>query len=827
MKGLFTAALELPPDERESFVAQCCIEDPQMERDVREMLRAFAIEDDFIERPAAGKLGWAAATAGTDWVGRRIGPYRVVAEAGRGGIGRVFRAVRDDGEVEQQVAIKVLHPGFGTPALLARFRVERRILARLNHPNIAHFLDGGATEDGAPWLAMEYVEGEPIDEYCEQHALGLEARLQLFRDLCSAVHHVHQNLLVHGDLKGGNVLVTSAGQVKLLDFGIAKLLDPMAGDTGRPATLLMMTPDYASPEQRRGESITTASDVYSLGALLYVLLAGSTVKKASSAADVAPGDVYEQPTLPSVAAARSERVQAAFARELRGDLDTIAIKALKPEPHERYGSAEQLADDIQRYLRGFPIEARPDSTSYRIRKFAQRNSVAAAATAVALIAMIGGTAVALWQAHNARIEHERAQRHFETVRQLSSIFLGDVHDAIAKIPGSTGARKLLVDKTLEYLNALERDAPDSIELRRDLGVAWERLADVQGAYITPSLGERNEALASYRHSVSIRQALVDEQPIPRHLNELVSVQVNLGQALLGSDLTDEAKTVLGDAVKNADILLAARTTVADRRTAASAYMNYGWQLWVEGNGEASLQPLDKARQLTETILAENPADERSRRDAALALGRIGQAHMMGTGKYEEALSFYRRSSEISAALATEVQDNLEYQVMRAYAQVTIGQLNVILLQPDAAVRVLEPEIPRLDGWRKADPADVVAPIAVGAAQNLLGEARTQLGQYDAALAHFAVAEKYLTPDLENAIGDLRVLYGQMLAGQAQAQAGASLQRADAETRSAGLAKATDLASRAVVVLKPLAEKGGNMLEARRLMAIARSVLESA
>ncbi|MGL6223814.1 MAG: serine/threonine protein kinase, partial [Steroidobacteraceae bacterium] len=619
MKKLFGDALERPEQERESFVTDASHDDPQLGREVRDMLRAYAVQDGFIEQSAAEHLGWTGDSAAPDWIGRKFGPYRVVAEAGRGGLGRVFRAVREDGEVEQQVAIKLLHAGLGTEALLARFRAERRILARLNHPHIAHFLDGAATEDGLPYLVMEFVEGEPIDDYCDSHALGLEARLQLFRDLCSAVHHVHQNLLVHGDIKGGNVLVTREGSVKLLDFGIAKLLDPAGNVTGRPATLLLMTPEYASPEQRRGESITTASDVYSLGALLYMLLTGST-PAATSTADRPPSataaDRHTADIAPSIAAAQAGGAYRGFARALGGDLDTIVLKALRAEPRERYGSAEQLSDDLQRYLRGFPIEARPDSAWYRIGKFARRNAAAAIATGLFVVALVGGGAAAAWQAHEARVERERAERHFQTVRKLSAAFLGDVYDSIAKIPGSTGARKLLVDNTLGYLEALERDAPDSVELRRDLGIAWERLGDVQGAYLQPSLGEIEQSFDSYRRALAIRGALVAEHPTPQHRIDLLSIQVTLGEALLSADGAEEARRVLSSAIANADAVVASVAAGPEWRKAAAAHMVHGWSEWSGGRVESGMASLQRARELYEAIAAATPGDRTARRDVA-------------------------------------------------------------------------------------------------------------------------------------------------------------------------------------------------------------------
>jgi eukaryotic-like serine/threonine-protein kinase len=441
------------------------------------------------------------------------------------------------------------------------------------------------------------------------------------------------------------------------------------------------------------------------------------------------------------------------------------------------------------------------------------------------VALTGGTAVALWQAHEARVERARAERHFQTVRQLSGAFLGDVYEAIAKIPGSTGARKLLVNNTLDYLAALERDAPDSLELRRDLGRAWERLGDVQGAYLDPSLGERQQALDSYRRSLVIREALVRDDPSLQHREDLLKIQVALGEALLSGDADVEAATLLAAAIANADAVLAMGAGGLERRTAASAYMNHGWLEWSAGRLESSMASLQKARGLYEAIAAAAPADVRARRDVALVLARIGQAHMSGTGQHADALRHYRGAVELLDALVKDVPDNAEFQRMRVYTRVTLGQLNVLLQQPREALRELEPEVATLDRLRRADPDDVVAPIALGATHNLIGECRLQLGEFDAAQAEFAIATRYLPPDLAESVADLRVLYGQLLAGQARADAGiaAALQ---GPARTAGMNGARELARRAIAVLEPLTKDGDNGREATRLVEAARGVLST-
>lgn len=434
VEQLFEAALALPPETRRAFLTEAAGADPELLREVDALLAAH-------ER-SAGVLDDAPAGAAAAWLGlqkpdalpadARIGPYRILGELGRGGMGVVYLAERADGQFRRRVAVKILR-GDPDRDVLARIRAERQILASLDHPNIARLLDGGITTDGRPYLVMTHVDGLPINVFCDRMRLGIRERLAIFATVAGAVEHAHHNLIVHRDLKPSNILVTTDGQPHLLDFGIAKLLNPTLTGGDAPVTGNMrqvLTPEYASPEQLRGESLSTASDVYSLGVVLYQLLTGRlphTVDNRSVGATL-ERVLGQEPLPPSRQVTRSATASAPIdpghpgqlatdrgttpqrlRRELAGDLDAIVLMALRKEPHHRYPSAEALSQDIQRYLDGRPVQARRGSGAYRLRKAIRRHRGQAAAVAVGALALLLGAATAAWQADVAHRERDRTE----------------------------------------------------------------------------------------------------------------------------------------------------------------------------------------------------------------------------------------------------------------------------------------------------------------------------------------------------------------------------------------------------------------------------------
>ena len=472
--GLFSRALELEPGERRAFLDHACGADAALRAEIEELLEADERARTFLESPAVPAL--LDGDAADPPAGARFGPYRIERLLGRGGMGTVWLATRDDGQFERQVALKLLHHGTRNPEALQRFRAERQILARLEHPAIARLYDGGETADGVPFLVMEYVEGLPLDTYCDRNRLGIEDRLRLFRRLLDAVAYAHQNLLVHRDIKPQNILVTAQGEPKLLDFGIAKqLVEAAGGAEPAPTGLRAMTPSYASPEQVRGEAVTTASDVYALGVMLYEMLCGRSPYRLQSGLrhELEAAILDQEPRKPSQALAREElqgpsleeicAARHARPRELRrrltGDLDTLALTALRKEPQRRYHSIVELASDIDNHLRNLPIAARPDTVLYRTGKLVrrQRLAVALAGAVLLVIAALFGNFL--------------QQRDAERGREALKFTLEDPYKRGAE---NISAREQEAAPLPESVLALRRRlAPGSSELAESLeSVAW-------------------------------------------------------------------------------------------------------------------------------------------------------------------------------------------------------------------------------------------------------------------------------------------------------------------------------------------------------------------
>jgi serine/threonine protein kinase/tetratricopeptide (TPR) repeat protein len=468
------------PDGRAALLAEIRAEDPDLYGDLEYLIAEQDAEAD--GDPAAADLA-----------GQRVGPYEIVRELGRGGMGTVFLAVRADDDVRVPVALKLLRHSFFEDSPGKTFRRERQMLVRLDHPHIARLLDWGAIPGGLLYLVLEYVEGEPLTESCARRKLGLAARLDLFREVCAAVQHAHQSLVVHRDLKPANILISTDGGVKLLDFGVAAALDRAAP----LATTLHhhFTPTYASPEQLRGEPVTVATDVYSLGVVLYELLTGRLPYEGGSARAV----FEEQPAAPSQRASRPE----IGGRQLAGDLDSIILKALRKEPANRYLSVERMSADIECYQTGRPVSARQGSRLYVVRRFIRRHRLNLTLATIAVGAMVAGTAISVWR---WRI----AESRYQALRSFARSVISNVD---AKSSASvTEMQRRMSDTAVQHLDLLSREHPDDEELQLEIAASYEHLGDAQGEFGNPSGGDHDSALSSYRKAYAIFRSQWNAHP---------------------------------------------------------------------------------------------------------------------------------------------------------------------------------------------------------------------------------------------------------------------------------------------------------------------------
>jgi serine/threonine protein kinase/tetratricopeptide (TPR) repeat protein len=704
LQSIFQEAADLSADLQVPFIDRATAGDADL-RD--ELLQMLAHSGDATER-IFRVVGRAAhqAVAGPRWIGHRFGPYRIIREIGRGGMGVVFEARRDDAEYEKTVALKVAPEWRDLERLRERFRNERQILAGLEHPNIARFLDGG-TEDDVPFFAMEFVEGRPITEWSLDRNLTIRQRVQLFRQVCAAVHYAHQNLVVHRDLKPANILVDQHGAPRLLDFGIAKLLTPEPSDDTATTEAHVWTPDYTSPEQVRGGLVTVRTDVYSLGLILYELLSGERGQASDTSSPLAlDRSICEvEPPLASVRAAAKGDERSS--RELRGDLDTIVAMAIRKEPERRYGSVAELDADLGRYLEGHPVQARPNTIPYRVSRAIVRHRWAAISAILLAATLAGGVIATVYEAR-------RAERRFQQVRKLANTFVFDVHDSIEDLPGATKARKLIVSTALEYLENLSQEAGGDTGLLIELAAAYEKIGDVQGNQTASSLGDTRAALASLTRA------------------EMMLSPLNArGDSRAKLPLTNVEQKLAG-----------LQEALGDRKAAA--------------------QHFGKARDLSRQLIQEHPNDLKALGVAANAFA--GNARFAATlqdpgaalAAAKEAESTGQRMMELNPA-SIEAKDFLTVSYStKGTAYRALGQPDLAAQNYRAAVAIREAIVrdhPDIAGYRRA------LLIAYGHLGDALGPPRANgLGDLAGARAAFAKAAEIAEWLSEHDRADRRSLF---------------------------------------------------------------------
>ena len=637
IRQIFDGALERKGSDRAAYLRSACVGDDQLRKEVESLLASHHESTGFMASPAAdlNMLAFDLSSAEIPRV-QRVGSYELQRRIGRGGMGSVWLGICIDRDYPNRVAVKMVKRGMDTAEILRRFRMERQVLAGLDHPNIARLIDAGSASDGSPYLVMEYVEGIPIDQYCEKRKSSITERLQLFRSVCAAVQYAHTHLVVHRDIKAGNILVTKDGTPKLLDFGIAKLIEsdfnPAAAAETRP-DLRPMTLEAASPEQVRGEPITTASDIYSLGVLLYKLLTGKlpyATADLRSRAGIEQAICEKEPLRPSQVVLTDEvsvvpdatqkidltpeetrdKARRRLKRKLSGDLDTIILKALRKEPQRRYTSAEQFSDDIRRYLEGKPVHARRLSVGYRATKFAQRNAAAVGAGAAVAVLLLASSLWFALAARRSRAEIQAAhERELATAPELVRAYgkLGDIYIASDLNRASVEFRQA-VDTAHEFLRA----HPENIDLRKDL--AWD---EMKLAEIDPTGAEQ-----IYADAVAQFAAYAKEKP--------------------------------ADAERQQDLMLSER--------------KLGWSQFSRGDLVAALTSLTRALQIAET-LPQTPNLRRAMAGAELEMGEVLAANRepeVASATMRKALDLY---SDLGGLGGISVRDRTPAGFEQALAEI--------------------------------------------------------------------------------------------------------------------------------------------------------------
>jgi serine/threonine protein kinase len=747
VEEIFHAALDCEPDQLGAFLDEKCGADRVLRRNVERLLAAHRQTGDFFESAIASVAITSIADAHESdlLVGQIIGEYRIVERIGAGGMGAVYLAERADEAYEKQVAIKLIRRGMDTESVLRHFRNERQILANFDHPNIARLLDGGATEDGLPYFVMEYVDGLPIDQYCDKHARSVIQRLKLFREACSAVAYAHRHAVIHRDIKPSNILVTADGTPKLLDFGIAKILQPADGIES-PATmtgLRLMTPEYASPEQMRELAVTTATDIYSLGVVLYQLLTGQKPYrlKTRTQEEISRAILEQEPTRPSTVVAKSNgssKSQIPNPKLLRGDLDNIVLMALRKEPERRYQSAEQFSEDIRRHLAARPVVARKDTLAYRTVKFVRRNAVATAAAALVFLSLVGGIIATTWQAHRATGEKARAERRFNDVRQLAHSVLFDYHDAIKDLPGATRVRQRLVKDGLTYLDSLSREASDDPALQRELAAAYERVGDVRGRAYGASLGDFTGAMESYQKALAIREALVVAKPKDEQSRrDLARSYARLGRQLVETDQAARGTDYLRKALRIYIQVNAEQPTNSEiRYDLATMYDELGLTLedwW--GDAFGALENHRKALVLREEFAAADAENQTHQRNLSVTYVNIGRALVLA-GDTNGALESNQKGLAIRKELFATNPNNTDYRRLLAISYQNDGNYREILDDVAGALESFRNKLALDEKAVAEDPVNVQSREDLGYSCERIGDLLAVSGGYVEALAHY-------------------------------------------------------------------------------------------
>ena len=756
--------LEAPADEQTQLLRKECAGDPALLAEVSAMLQRIDDTEQSATEQTLNRdpLNFLRSSINQLRPGDTIDTFVLLEQIGSGGMGAVYSAARTDSNSAQKVAIKVLNAQIVTPELRMRFDIERDILARLRHPFIAGLIDGGTTRDGTPYLAMELVDGVRIDEFCDQNQLRINERIELIANVAHALQHAHQNLIVHRDIKPSNVLVTPDGIPKLVDFGIAKLVESepatsvTAGSTTNPGATTYfgrqaLTPDFASPEQLLEGTISTASDTYSLGILATLLLTGKRPYELNFSSPKAVVAAFDQTRtwrassllsqmgnkeeLQAIATAR-KTTPAKIQKRFQGDLDTVLAKATHTDVERRYATAEAFAQDLQNHSRGRPVNARADSLAYRTWSLIRMNRLAFSVVGTTLAALSIGLSVALWQ---ARIANER----FTDLHKFSRVVLGDIYDSVVELPGSTPTRQLIAEEAQHYLDKLASDDIQDEALLADLSLAYRRIADVQGRPSSANLGDSAKALENYNKAQEVAEKITNETPSMTRAR--AQIYRRKGELLAWQGKVEEAIAVLQDSRIMLEKLYERAPNNKARVDLAYNIINLGDRVGHPyyqslGNTELATDFYDEAIDLLAPAIATE--DRELLRSYSVALER-GGTMALETDNLDAAASYFDRSRDIRQQLAKNHPEHMNIQRDAGIAIEQIAKVQLKQNNPTAAIANFEAALEvylRLSG---IDPGDASATRTVAIGRENLGDALLANNNREAALVEYQRAQQLL------------------------------------------------------------------------------------
>jgi tetratricopeptide (TPR) repeat protein/predicted Ser/Thr protein kinase len=732
MEALFEACCDLSPAERHSYLDQACGDDDALRADVEKLLVGDATEDarllNQVKQHAQDLAGDALATMQdiTSHDPTTIGAYNIIQRLGAGGMGIVYLA--EQTHPRRKVAVKVIRPGAMSAGLARRFEFEAQVLGQLRHPGIAHIYEAGTTAgDGQqPFFAMEYVDGVGLNRYVEKHTLDTQGILNLVACICDAVHHAHQQGVIHRDLKPGNILVEASGNPKILDFGVARAIDAdiqratMQTDVGQ----LVGTIPYMSPEQvgAQHSDIDTRSDVYALGVILYELLGKQLPHDMSQRMITEAARMIQEDEPPSLGALQSS---------CRGDVETIVAKAMEKDKTRRYQSANELADDLRRYLAYEPIVARKASAAYQLRKLARRHRGVAAGVVIAIVAMVSGTSVAVWQAFEARAAQQHSDRRLKDLHGFAKNVIFD-YQRKRRAKGDTKAREFLTSTTLTYLDRMAQDTRGlDLDLLQDLALAYSEVGSVLGQPNGPNMGDTTGALACYEKAVALLEELVGRDPDNVEYQRSLAISLGrVGNLHLVEQHYDRALAVFQ---RSHDIKLGiADIDPRGQRNLSFSYNKLGDVYHKMGENDTAYSMYEESLGIRRTLADSNPDDDEAQRSYSVSLNRVGDA-LVEMGKITEALSLYEQSLQRRRQRAAAQPDNARATMDLAVGHFKVGHGLAQVERVDEAMTALGSSRNILLTMAKDDPGNRTAVQGAAEMSGEMGRLLLNAGRPDAAL----------------------------------------------------------------------------------------------